>query len=56
MRVPTWSGFLRWFLPLDVFKDIRDDLCDLFEEAYEQHPNVQQQYDSMGVSDMKEDA
>ncbi|MFA9415113.1 hypothetical protein [Natrinema sp. HArc-T2] len=42
---------------MDVFKDIRDDLCNLFEEAYEQHPYAQQQqYESMAVSNLKEDA
>lgn len=56
MRIPSWNGFLRWFLPIDVFKDIRDDLRDLFEEAYEQHPYAQQQYESMAVSKIKKDA
>lgn len=52
MRIPSWNGFLRWFLPMDI----RDDLRNLFEEAYEQHPYAQQQYESMGVSTIKEDA
>lgn len=56
MRIPSWNGFLRWFLPIDVFKDIRDDLRNLFEEAYEQHPYAQQQYESMAVSKIKKDA
>lgn len=41
---------------MDVFEDIRDDLCNLFEEAYEQHPYAQQQYESMAISNIKEDA
>ncbi|QRV15905.1 hypothetical protein JMJ58_03115 [Haloterrigena salifodinae] len=56
MRVPSWNGFLHWFLPMGVFEDIRDDLCNLFEEAYDQHPYAQQQYESMAISNIKEDA
>ncbi len=41
---------------MDIFEDIRDDLRNLFEEAYEQHPYAQQQYESMGVSTIKENA
>lgn len=54
MWIPTWGEFLMWLFPMDVFEEIRDDLCTLFEEAYEVHPRVQQEYADMPESDMKE--
>lgn len=38
---------------MDVFEDIHDDLCDVFEEAYEHYPYAQQEYESMAVSNIK---
>jgi hypothetical protein len=56
MWIPTWGGLLNWLLPMDVFRHIRDDLRDLFEEAYEQSPSVQQEYAPVAIPELKRDA
>lgn len=53
MGLVIWEDFLRWFLPLGNFEDIRDDIRRLFEEVYREHPVIRMHFASQPVSKMQ---
>lgn len=53
MRIPRWEDILLGYLPLPVYRDIRDDLIDIFISAYLEYPKAREAFGSIALSDLR---
>lgn len=53
MSWPSWEEVLLRLQPIDLYREIREDLIDIYIEAYQSYPEAQESYHSEPISSLQ---
>lgn len=56
VNVPSGEDIVCWLLPLDIYRDIRDDMVDIYVAAYYEYPPATEAFSKLSVPELQDRA
>ena len=56
MDIPSGEDIVRWFLPLEEYRAIRDDMMDIYVAAYHEYPPATEAFSKLSVPELQDRA